>query len=68
MRDTYQARLDALADELADMCDAVASAMRKATDALTGTDLELAEDVGDQRAEQVQRGEPCCGGLAMLRR
>lgn len=56
MRDTYQARLDALADELADMCDAVASAMRKATDALTGTDLELAEDVisNDLKIDQLR--------------
>lgn len=56
MRDTYQARLDALADELADMCDVVASAMRKATDALTGTDLELAEDVisNDLKIDQLR--------------
>jgi phosphate transport system protein len=45
VREAYQSKLDGLADELADMCDAAAAAMRKATDALLKADLRLAEQV-----------------------
>lgn len=56
MRDAYLTRLDGLADELAAMCDTVAVAMRKATDALLGADLALAEEVieGDSRIDQLR--------------
>ncbi len=56
MREAYQTRLDGLADELADMCDVVAGAMRKATDALIGTDLALAEEVisGDMKIDSLR--------------
>jgi phosphate transport system protein len=47
MREAYQSRLDGLADELADMCESVGAAMRKATDALLNADLALAEEVID---------------------
>ena len=45
MREAYQSKLDGLADELADMCDTAASAMRKASDALLNADIRLAEQV-----------------------
>ena len=48
MRDAYTDQLDKLADELAGMCDNVATAMEKATHALLGADLKLAEEVIDE--------------------
>ncbi|WP_028938376.1 phosphate signaling complex protein PhoU [Pseudonocardia spinosispora] len=45
MREAYQTKLDGLAGELADMCESVGAAMRKATDALLNADLALAEQV-----------------------
>lgn len=45
MRDAYQEQLDELADALAGMCDQVAAAMGKATQALLEVDLRLAEEV-----------------------
>ena len=45
MREVYQSKLDGLADDLAEMCDAVGEAMRKATDALLDADLSLAEEI-----------------------
>ena len=45
MRDAYQEQLDELADGLAGMCDQVAAAMAKATQALLEADLQLAEEV-----------------------
>ncbi|WP_028925586.1 phosphate signaling complex protein PhoU [Pseudonocardia acaciae] len=45
MRDAYQSKLDGLAEQLAIMTETVASAMRKATDALLNADLPLAEEV-----------------------
>lgn len=54
MREAYQSKLDGLADELADMCDAAAAAMRKATDALLNADIRLAEEVisADQNIDE----------------
>ncbi|GAA5170217.1 phosphate signaling complex protein PhoU [Pseudonocardia eucalypti] len=56
MREAYQSKLGGLAGELADMCDIVAQAMRKASDALLGVDLPLAEEVitGDDRIDQLR--------------
>jgi phosphate transport system protein len=45
MREAYQSKLDRLAGELADMCESVGVAMRKASDALLNSDLALAEEV-----------------------
>jgi phosphate transport system protein len=45
MREAFQDQLGQLADHLAEMCAAVASAMEKATTALLERDLRLAEDV-----------------------
>jgi phosphate transport system protein len=45
MREAYHERLDGLADDLADMCTQVAAAMEKATSALLGCNLSLAEQV-----------------------
>jgi phosphate transport system protein len=56
MRDAYQEQLDALADELAGMCDQVAEAMEKATRSLLETDLQLAEEVisEDIRVDEIR--------------
>lgn len=56
MREAYQSKLGGLAGELADMCDTVAQAMRKASDSLLGVDLPLAEEVitGDDRIDQLR--------------
>jgi phosphate transport system protein len=48
MRDAYTEQLDELADALAGMCEDVALAMEKATRALLGADLQLAEQVIDE--------------------
>jgi phosphate transport system protein len=45
MREAYQSKLGGLADELAEMCDAVGEALRKATETLLNADLSLAEEV-----------------------
>ncbi|TCP54370.1 phosphate transport system protein [Tamaricihabitans halophyticus] len=45
MREAYHVQLDQLADQLADMCVQVAEAMERATTALLGADLQLAEQV-----------------------
>lgn len=45
MRDAYQDQLDALAANLAGMCERVAAAMEKATRSLLEVDLHLAEEV-----------------------
>ncbi|MBO0873816.1 MAG: phosphate signaling complex protein PhoU [Pseudonocardia sp.] len=45
MREAYQSKLEGLAEQLAIMSETVASAMRKATDALLNADLPLAEEV-----------------------
>jgi phosphate transport system protein len=45
VRDVYQDQLDALVVGLADMCDLVADALDKATEALLRADLQLAEQV-----------------------
>ena len=69
MREAYQTRLDGLADELADMCDSVGVAMRKATDALLHADLALAEDVisGDLRIDALRdRAQEDSFGLLAL--
>ncbi|HEY2202979.1 MAG TPA: phosphate signaling complex protein PhoU [Pseudonocardia sp.] len=56
MRDSYQSKLDGLAEELAVMCASVGTAMRKATDALLNADLALAEQVisGDLRIDELR--------------
>jgi phosphate transport system protein len=51
MREVYQAKLDGLASQLAQMCDAVSVAMGKATEALLNADLALAEEVISQDLE-----------------
>ncbi|MDQ2707697.1 MAG: phosphate signaling complex protein PhoU [Actinomycetota bacterium] len=69
MREAYQNRLDGLADELADMCDTVAVAMRDATDALLNADLTLAEQVitGDLRIDELRdRAQEDAFGLLAL--
>lgn len=45
MREAYSEQLSHLSDDLAEMCDAVAEAMRRATTALLTADLALAEQV-----------------------
>ena len=45
MRDAYQVQLDELAEGLAGMCEQVADALAKATQALLEQDLQLAEEV-----------------------
>ncbi|MBV9313550.1 MAG: phosphate signaling complex protein PhoU [Pseudonocardia sp.] len=45
MREAYQSKLEELADELADMCGVVGTAMRKATQALLEANLALAQEV-----------------------
>ncbi|MFC4943835.1 phosphate signaling complex protein PhoU [Pseudonocardia sp. GCM10023141] len=45
MRDAYQHQLDELSSSLADMCAHVATALEKATTALLGVNLQLAEEV-----------------------
>jgi phosphate transport system protein len=45
MREAYAEQLAALSDQLADMCDLVAEAMRRATTSLLTADLALAEQV-----------------------
>jgi phosphate transport system protein len=67
MRGAYQSRLNGLADELANMCDQVSGAMRKATDALLTADLTLAEEVvsGDLRIDQL-RDNADEGSFALL--
>lgn len=47
MRENYHAQLDALAENLADMCATAGQAMRDATTALLEPDLSLAERVID---------------------
>jgi phosphate transport system protein len=69
MREAYQSRLDGLADELADMCDTVGVAMRKATDALMHADLALAEEVisGDLKIDALRdRAQEDSFGLLAL--
>lgn len=69
MREAYQSRLDGLADELADMCDTVGAAMRKATDALVTADLGLAEEVisGDLQIDALRdRAQEDSFGLLAL--
>jgi len=69
MREAYQSRLDGLADELADMCETVGQAMRKATDALLNADLALAEDVisGDLQIDALRdRAQEDSFGLLAL--
>jgi phosphate transport system protein len=69
VREAYQSRLDGLADELADMCDSVAGAMRRATDALLRADLRLAEGViaGDLRIDELRdRAQEDAFGLLAL--
>jgi phosphate transport system protein len=69
MREAYQSKLDGLAGQLADMCDAVATAMRQATDALLNVDLALAEAVisADLRIDELrnQAEEDCFALLAL---
>ena len=56
MRDAYQEQLDRLAEVLATMCGTVADAMQKATRALLGVDLQLAEQVisDDVRVDEIR--------------
>jgi phosphate transport system protein len=56
MRDAYQEQLDGLAVNLAGMCNLVAEALEKATEALLRADLELAEQVisGDAGIDEVR--------------
>src|SRR2546423_483281 len=51
MREAYQAQLDGLADQLADMSVRVGLAMDRATRALLNRDLALAEQVISEDAE-----------------
>ena len=50
MRDAYHEELDSLSDALVELCNMVASAMRRATSALLDADLQMAETVitGDE--------------------
>ncbi len=56
MRDAYSEELSTLADGLAGMCDQVADALQKATQALLTSDLRLAEEVitEDIRIDEVR--------------
>src|SRR3954447_3366402 len=56
MRDAYQDQLDELATSLADMCEEVAEALAKATQALLESDLHLAEEVitDDVRVDELR--------------
>ena len=56
VRDAYQEQLDALAVDLADMCDLVADALDNATQALLSADLQLAEQVisDDARVDELR--------------
>ena len=55
MRDAYHEQLDAISDELTEMCRLVGSAMARATQALLDADLTLAEAViaEDERIDEV---------------
>lgn len=69
MREAYQSKLGGLAEELAQMCDAVGEAMRKATEALLNADLTLAEEVisEDLRIDELRnRTEENSFGLLAL--
>ncbi len=56
MREAYQAQLDALADNLADMCVRVGEAMNLASKALLERDLALAEKVigDDEKIDELR--------------
>lgn len=56
MREAYHVELERLADNLATMCDMVATAMERATTALLTADLPLAEQVisDDQKVDDLR--------------
>jgi phosphate transport system protein len=69
MREAYQSKLGGLAGELAEMCDAVGEALRKATETLLTADLTLAEEVisEDMRIDELRnRTEENSFGLLAL--
>lgn len=69
MREAYVEQLVALGDELANMCDVVADAMRRASTALLTADLALAEQVitDDAKVDELRNAcEETAFGLLAL--